>query len=163
MKHDTHGPKDKIRRSLATIVACVIVLGVPLLSIRQFWHPHSTPSRPATTLPALQERAIDRTKPTSKLSKESLISVAFDDSYESPYKEAVPILQRNSVHSTQYILSGVDDKPEYLSWAQIKGTQQSGHKIGCLSIGHGDLTTSTDKQLMEHQALRCVVTVGKRF
>lgn len=150
------------RHSLAVVFACTIVIGVPLMSILQFAHLHSTQGRKTPPLPAFQIRAIDRTSKPIHIFREPLISVTFDDGYETTYQAALPILQRRGIISTQYVLSGVEDNPLYLSWEQIKLIQTAGHEIGCHTISHPDLRTLDDQAVMQ-QLQGCKTTLEKRF
>lgn len=108
-----------------------------------------SPDRGATPLPAFQTRAADAGKPAPQLFEEPLLSVTYDDGWESIYSQALPILQRNGIHTTQYVLSGTSKNKQYMSWEQIGALQKAGHEIACHSISHPDLTTLDDKHLRE--------------
>jgi len=159
MKRNQKSKMDRFRHGLATAFACAVVLGVPVLTVMQFWHPHSD-TRKATPLAALHVRSIDNTSVAPKLFQQPLISVTFDDGFESTYKDALPALQKHGIHTTQYILSGVEKNPLYLSWDQVRAIQKAGHEIGCHSITHPDLTTLSSKEVMQ-QLTGCKTTMEK--
>jgi peptidoglycan/xylan/chitin deacetylase (PgdA/CDA1 family) len=71
----------------------------------------------------------------------------FDDGWESVYTKALPILQQDGIHTTQYIITGTFDNPSYLSLAQIKTLHSAGHDIGAHTVDHLDLTTLDDTSL----------------
>lgn len=87
-----------------------------------------------------------------RLFEEPLISVTFDDGWESVYSEAAPILYEYNIRTTQYVLTGTLDQPQYLSKEQILSLQQAGHEIAGHGQDHLDLTTITPEQL--HHELR---------
>jgi peptidoglycan/xylan/chitin deacetylase (PgdA/CDA1 family) len=157
MKHNVKSRWAQFRKGIATAIACIVVLGVPALTVLQFWHPHSD-HRKATPIAAMQTRSIDNTPTTPKLFQQPLISVTFDDGYETTYQDSLPILQKHGIHSTQYILSGVENNPLYLNWAQVKAIQKAGHEIGCHTVTHPDLTTVSQQELM-HQLTDCKKTM----
>jgi peptidoglycan/xylan/chitin deacetylase (PgdA/CDA1 family) len=152
----------KIRHGLAGTFACAVVLGVPMLSLIQLGHIHSFSHRSAKALPAMQVRPIDKTSAQPVLFKQPLISVTFDDGYETTYNEALPILQKHGIRSTQYILSGVEKNPLYLSWDQVTAMQKAGHEIGCHTVTHPDLRTLSDDDVMS-QLEGCKESLGARF
>lgn len=138
----------KFRRVLATAFACIVVVGVPLLSLNQYGHVFARESRSASTLPEFQPRAVDQNKQPYYLFEEPLISVTFDDGWEVTYDGAMPLLQKYGIHSTQYILSGVEENPEYLSWSQVNKIKEAGHEIGCHTDTHPDLKLLDDGDIM---------------
>jgi peptidoglycan/xylan/chitin deacetylase (PgdA/CDA1 family) len=58
-----------------------------------------------------------------------LLSVTFDDGWESVYTQAMPILQRDGIRTTQYVLSGTEKDPLYMSWAQIGAMQRPATRL----------------------------------
>jgi len=154
----------KLGRCLSLLLVCAIIVAVPVLSFAQFGRTifaHG-PSRKATPLPAFQVRAIDNTGKPVQLFSEPLVSVTFDDGWESVYQQAMPLLQTYGIHTTQYIISGNADNPLYLSWDQIATIQKSGHEIACHTVNHRNLTTLNDKDL-QAQLGGCLDTLGKRY
>jgi peptidoglycan/xylan/chitin deacetylase (PgdA/CDA1 family) len=162
MKHNKQTMWERIRHGFAVFIACAVVLGVPGLTIVQLGHFHFGNSRRATALPAFQARAVDETTQPMRIFKEPLISVTFDDGYEDIYKSAMPLLQKRGIHSTQYVLSGVENNRLYLSWDQIKAMQKAGQEIGCHTVNHPDLTTITHQQVM-YQLHSCQQTMQQKL
>jgi peptidoglycan/xylan/chitin deacetylase (PgdA/CDA1 family) len=148
---------------LGSLAVCAIMLVVPVLSFAQvgsvFGH---APSRKATPLPALQVRAIDSTDKPVQTFSEPLLTVTFDDGWESVYEQAMPLLQKYGIRTTQYVLSGNEKNPLYMSWDQIGAMQKAGHEIACHSVTHPDLTTLSSTDL-NSQLSGCKETLSARY
>lgn len=135
------------KRGIASILVCAIVIILPLLGVRQ-WRADLglLHTNKATPLPALAHRAVDVSK-APRLFKEPLITITFDDGWETTYTVAAPMLMRYGIHSTQYLVTSLLDDPAYLSLNQVKALQQHGQQIACHTVSHPDLTTITPVQL----------------
>ena len=118
-------------------------------------------SRKVGNVQRLQTRAMDANAKPS-LFNEPLVSVTFDDGWESIYTTAFPLLQKYGIRSTQYIISGELKEKEYMSVAQIKAMQQNGHDVACHSVSHVDLVIQTDDELTA-QLKDCKDTLSKVF
>jgi peptidoglycan/xylan/chitin deacetylase (PgdA/CDA1 family) len=155
-------PLRTIKRSVSAFLICAIV-ALPLILTGWQWSKivNSRDSRKAAPLPAMQTRQADNGS-APLLFKEPLITVTFDDGWESIYKTAMPELQKYGIHTTQYVLSGTENYPGYMSWNQIKAIQKAGHEIACHSVSHPDLTTLADDELSK-QLDGCKTEVGKKL
>lgn len=95
---------------------------------------------------SLQEVGEFSVRPSDRLSaelkpfKEPLITITFDDGWESVYSAGLPIMQKYGIKSTQYILGDEFNKIIYLSKEQIKDMQTYGHEVGSHSMTHPNLT-----------------------
>ncbi len=98
---------------------------------------------------ALNVRSADKAAGPLKPFSEPIVTVTFDDGWESVYTAGLPILQKYGVKTTQYILTGVFDNTSYMSIKQIKSMQAAGHEIGSHTIDHPDLTQLDEEQLIE--------------
>jgi peptidoglycan/xylan/chitin deacetylase (PgdA/CDA1 family) len=78
---------------------------------------------------------------------EPLISLTFDDGWTSIYDNALPLLEKYGLVSTQYIISSYLGQPDYMTMAQVKAFQTAGSEIGSHTVDHPDLTTLTSAQL----------------
>jgi len=76
---------------------------------------------------------------------QAMVSIDFDDGYDTAYNYTLPLLQKYGLKSTQYIVSGFIDTPGYLSLSQLK-TLAATQEIGAHSITHPNLTTESQKQ-----------------
>ncbi|HSX16274.1 MAG TPA: polysaccharide deacetylase family protein [Candidatus Saccharimonadales bacterium] len=148
---------------LGYVLTCAIILVVPVWSLVELtgFFRYDT-GRKAAPLPAFQVRVADAGKPDPVLFNEPLLSVTFDDGWESIYTQAMPVLQRDGIHTTQYVLSGVEKEAAYMSWEQIAAMQKAGHEIACHSVSHPDLTTLNDSKLME-QLKGCKTTLTQHY
>jgi TPR repeat protein/peptidoglycan/xylan/chitin deacetylase (PgdA/CDA1 family) len=74
-----------------------------------------------------------------------LVSLAFDDSWRSVYDNAIPILEKDGLKSTQYVITVpvVDEPAKYehnMSVENVLKLQEEGHEIGAHTRSHADLT-----------------------
>lgn len=78
---------------------------------------------------------------------EAVVSVTFDDGWESAYSEGLPVLEKYGIKATYYILGDSFDDPQYMSEAQVKSLITSGHEIAAHTMTHPDLTTLPEDKL----------------
>jgi peptidoglycan/xylan/chitin deacetylase (PgdA/CDA1 family) len=95
-----------------------------------------------------------------KLFREPIVTVTFDDGWESVYSQAAPILQKYNIRTTQYILSGQFNHPSYLSENQVLSLQAAGHDIQSHTITHADLKT-VDDSLLHKELAESKTEIGK--
>jgi peptidoglycan/xylan/chitin deacetylase (PgdA/CDA1 family) len=79
--------------------------------------------------------------------EEPIVTVTFDDGWETIFSQALPLLQQYGIPTTQYILGGTFDNPLYMSVAQIRAMQKAGHEIAAHTMTHRDLTHLNDADL----------------
>lgn len=117
--------------------------------------PAGGPERNVLEIKPLNVRQADRTDRPLQPFDEPVITVTFDDGWESIYTASLPQLQYYGIPTTQYVLSGVFQNPRYMTAEQIKSFDAAGHEIACHTIDHSNLTTLTaymvDKQLRDCQ------------
>ena len=80
--------------------------------------------------------------------REPLVSVTFDDGWESVYTQGTAILEKYKIPSTQYVLTGEEKDPAYMTFAQMLSLREAGHEIGVHGVNHRDMTTLTDAELL---------------
>lgn len=85
---------------------------------------------------------------TPRLFEEPLITVTFDDGWESVYSQAAPILSEYNIQTTQYILPGVYDSHTYISLDQAKSLKGAGHEIASHTMTHPVLTTIPENDVV---------------
>jgi len=78
---------------------------------------------------------------------EPIISVTFDDGWESIYSEGMPLMSKYNVPSTQYILPGEFNAPNYISAEQALSIKETGHEISSHTYDHANLVDSSDKEV----------------
>lgn len=152
-----------IRKGMSALVVTGLVVVVPVFSMVEYGHFfHTTDSRSAAALPAMTVRPVDKTALPPQLFQEPLITVTFDDGFESIYNAAMPLLQKYGIHTTQYILGGTESNSAYVSWKQIAQMQKAGHEIACHTMTHPDLTT-LDPGMLNYQLSQCKQELSQRF
>jgi peptidoglycan/xylan/chitin deacetylase (PgdA/CDA1 family) len=79
---------------------------------------------------------------------QAMVSLNFDDGWESAFQNGIPMLNNANLKSTQYIISGEvgDAGNGYISQSEILSMQKQGHEIGSHSVTHQDLTTLSSPQ-----------------
>ena len=84
-----------------------------------------------------------------------MVSVTFDDGWESTYKKALPLLQKHSITTTQYIIAEVatSNVPEYMNVDELKQLRDKGHEIGSHSLTHCNQVV-LDQKSLEDNAVR---------
>ena len=80
---------------------------------------------------------------------EPIVTITFDDGWESAYSIGLPVMQQYGITSTQYILAGEFDNMTHLSETQVKSFQKYGHEIASHTISHPNLTTLNAEQLYQ--------------
>lgn len=76
-----------------------------------------------------------------------VVTITFDDGWESSYTEALPVLEKYGIKSTQYLLAKNFEDPQYLSEAQVKSMQAAGHEVGAHTVTHSDLTILPEENI----------------
>ncbi len=138
-----------LKRGVTSILVCAVVVILPLLGLRQ-WRADAKLFRgnnKATPLPAFVQRPADVNKKPPKIYHEPLISVTFDDGWETTYTVAAPILTQDGIRSTQYLVTNLLNNPAYLSLEQVRALQDHGQQIACHTVSHPDLTKINAKEL----------------
>jgi peptidoglycan/xylan/chitin deacetylase (PgdA/CDA1 family) len=82
----------------------------------------------------------------------ALVSLTFDDAWASIYNNGFPLLQKYSLPSTQYLISGNIADPAYMTAAMMKAMGDAGHEVASHTGTHPDLTTLTATQLTSELA-----------
>ena len=74
---------------------------------------------------------------------QGMVSITFDDGWQSVYDQALPLLQKYNMHSTQFIISEVSQKktPEYMDLDTVRKLQEAGMEVGSHSLRHCNQTT----------------------
>lgn len=78
---------------------------------------------------------------------EPLVTVTFDDGWESVYSQGLLILEKYCTKSTQYILGDHFEDRNYMSKKQILSLKQNGHEIASHTMTHPNLTILSDSTL----------------
>lgn len=87
----------------------------------------------------------------AKLSS-GLVSVTFDDGWQSVSIGAMKLLDTHAIKTTQYVISDIatGDVPGYMDVKTLRALKDKGHEIGSHSLRHCNQTTLSDAQLLEN-------------
>ena len=140
MAKNTHS--NRRRGSIALNIFAVVFALMPLFTM-SLWTYQQFFSDPRRT----QELATVQSAENPRLFEESLLSVTFDDGWESVYSEAAPIMSEYGVVSTQYILPSQFPAYNYMSANQALSMQDTNHEISSHTYSHKNLTTINEKEV----------------
>lgn len=135
--------KDSRASKLILTVLAFFVTLLPLVSAG-IWAKNTFFSDPRHTVTLA---TLPKPAESPKLFDEPMVSVTFDDGWESIYSKGAPILQTYNIRTTQYVLSGAFGFHNYFSREQLVSLQNVGHDIQSHTITHRDLTTLTSHDL----------------
>jgi peptidoglycan/xylan/chitin deacetylase (PgdA/CDA1 family) len=79
--------------------------------------------------------------------REPLVSVTFDDGWQSVYTQGTAVLEKYKIPTTQYVLTGEEKDTAYMTFAQMASLQKAGHEIGVHGVDHSNLPTLNDERL----------------
>jgi peptidoglycan/xylan/chitin deacetylase (PgdA/CDA1 family) len=83
------------------------------------------------------------------ITRHGLVSIDFDDGYQSMYDNGLPILDSAGLKSTQYIITQKVGTDSYVSLDEVMQMYNNGHEIGVHTRTHPNLTTLTDAQMTD--------------
>jgi len=77
-----------------------------------------------------------------------MVSLTFDDGWRSIHDNALPLMERYHVVSTQYLVSGfLGQLKDYMTQSQVYDFTKAGHEIASHTFDHPDLTKLAGKDL----------------
>lgn len=91
----------------------------------------------------------DVTKPGPLRWDQPMVSITFDDGWESVYDHALPLLAQHGFPSTQYVNPSSIETPNFMKAADLQQMRQAGHEIAAHSYEHVDLTSIGAERLHE--------------
>ncbi|MGZ6005568.1 MAG: polysaccharide deacetylase family protein [Candidatus Saccharimonadales bacterium] len=161
------GKRKRLHQKIADATVSFFVLAVfiiPLLLSAKwiggmFIHNDSRSVKPAVKF---NIRGIDDTKAPLKPFDEPIVTVTFDDGWETVYTNAFSDMQYEGLHSTQFIVTNTFNNPTYMSKAQLHSLQAAGNEIESHTVSHPDLTTLNQSQLI-HELKDSRDTLTKEF
>lgn len=83
------------------------------------------------------------------ISNHGLVSIDFDDGYQSMYDNGLPILDAAGLKSTQYIITQKVGIDSYVTLDEVLQMYNNGHEIGVHTRTHPNLTTLTEAQMTD--------------
>lgn len=81
--------------------------------------------------------------------EQGLVSLTFDDGWESIYRNAIPILNHAGIKSTQYIPAEIfaSSNNKYMTFENALDTERAGHEIGSHAIRHKRFTEMSNAEI----------------
>jgi peptidoglycan/xylan/chitin deacetylase (PgdA/CDA1 family)/uncharacterized protein YjdB len=83
------------------------------------------------------------------ISNHGLVSIDFDDGYQSMYDNGLPILDAAGLKSSQYIITQKVGTDSYVTLDELMQMYENGHEIGVHTRNHYNLTTLTQAQMTD--------------
>ncbi|THJ67356.1 hypothetical protein E8P82_04410 [Arthrobacter echini] len=84
---------------------------------------------------------VDVTAPGPLRWDEPMVSITFDDGWQSVYDRALPLLDQHGFRSTQYVNPSSLETPNFMTGAEVRELHEAGHEIASHSYEHVDLTS----------------------
>ena len=91
----------------------------------------------------------DITRPGPLRWNQPLVSITFDDGWQSVYDRALPLLDKHGFKSTQYVNASSIETPNFITGAEVQQLHQAGHEIAAHAYQHVDLTSVGAERLDE--------------
>ncbi len=91
----------------------------------------------------------DVTKPGPLRWDQPMVSITFDDGWQSVHDRALPLLNKHGFRSTQYINASTIETPNFMTAAEVQQMHEAGHEIAAHSYEHVDLTSIGADRLEE--------------
>ena len=91
----------------------------------------------------------DVTKPGPLRWGRPMVSITFDDGWQSVYDRALPLLGKHGFRSTQYVNASSIETPNFMTAAEVQQLHDAGHEIAAHSYQHVDLTSIDADRLDE--------------
>lgn len=79
--------------------------------------------------------------------EEGIVTVTFDDGWDSIYTSGLQIMENYDINSTQYLISGSLNKKLYMTNDQVEALVKGGHQIASHTVSHPNLTNSDEEDL----------------
>ncbi|MGH9547316.1 MAG: polysaccharide deacetylase family protein, partial [Terriglobales bacterium] len=86
------------------------------------------------------------------ITRQGLVSINFDDGYQSMFDNGLPILDAAGLKSTQYIITQKVGTDSYVTLDEVLQMYRNGHEIGVHTRTHPNLTTLTVPEMADQIA-----------
>jgi peptidoglycan/xylan/chitin deacetylase (PgdA/CDA1 family) len=79
------------------------------------------------------------------------VLITFDDGYADVYRNALPVLRRDHLHATVYVITDrvSTHLHRFLTWGELRALEAGGVEIGSHTHSHVDLTTLDDAGVLD--------------
>ena len=92
---------------------------------------------------------VDVTKEGPLRWDQPMVSISFDDGWQSIYDHALPLMDEHGFRSTQYVNPSSLETPDFMTAAEVRQMHEAGHEIAAHSYEHVDLTSIGADRLEE--------------
>lgn len=99
------------------------------------------------TLTTRDYTLLAETKPGAPHWSRPLVSIVFDDGWQSAYDSALPLLDRYGLKSTFYINPSSIETQNFMNAGELKTLAAAGHEVAAHGYAHNDLTALNDEAL----------------
>ncbi len=125
-----------MKLNITKMIGCLTLGAALIVSLR-------LPAGAQTTsvLPAAADPVICTWKNDAK----AAISFTFDDGTVDHFTQAAPMLEKNGLRGTFFIVINWIGKGNKLTWDQVKSLSERGHEIGNHSLRHWNLVATAEK------------------
>lgn len=162
MKKKSLRIRQNVKKFLQTFLV-LIIFAIPLFTTGKWLSSifaGGSDTRKVMAVAPLNERSVNTQ--SIRPFEEPVVSITFDDGWESIYSGAVPIMQKHGITSTQYIITGTYDDPAYMSLSQLHSLKKAGTEISSHTVSHKDMTSLTDIEL-EYELKSSKISLEKDF
>lgn len=110
------------------------------------------------------ESVIDALEKGEKLPPRPVV-ITFDDGRENQYVHAFPILRKYGYTATFFVYPNpiVNNKPDFMTWSQLKELQSAGMTIGSHTYTHPKLTLTHDPKDLKREIVLSRTTLQKQL
>jgi peptidoglycan/xylan/chitin deacetylase (PgdA/CDA1 family) len=99
------------------------------------------------TLATSDYSLVNTTQPGAGQWKRPLVSITFDDGWESSFNNGVPLLDRYGYKATFYINPSSIETPSFMHASQLAALRDKGNEIAAHGYSHDDMTAISSSQL----------------
>jgi peptidoglycan/xylan/chitin deacetylase (PgdA/CDA1 family) len=89
----------------------------------------------------------DMTRPGAPTWKRPLVSITFDDGWQSSYADALPLLRQHGYQATFYINPSSIETPNFMTAAELADLRTQGSEIAAHGYEHDDMTAISTSKL----------------
>lgn len=92
------------------------------------------------------------------------IIITFDDGYEDNFLTALPIMEKHHMKATVFVVPGLMNTPDYLSWQQAAAMQERHTEIGSHTMNHvglGEISLEEQKNELLNSKLAIESHLGR--
>lgn len=135
---------SKIKKNLISFLVLFIFI-VPMFTTMKWLHvvAFGDDPRKVVSIKDAKPQVYSDLKPFD----EPLITITFDDGWETIHSQGFRIMELYGIKSTQYVLGDEFGHYSYMSEGQLRSMQKAGHEIASHSMSHPNLTELDEEDI----------------